>query len=497
MGLGLVSGCILGTYGFWQYSLEEADLRETAERNFRTLSGTVQVAIENSLRGRQVADIREVLDSIEGMEPEIDVFVIDPGGNVTANSSKNAQSAHAARALVTDLGVDALLANSAAGSVVRFEAAAGLPRLVGLLPLRGDPDGKLGVIAIVQPLQALADDLDRTRNFAIGSSLALIGGITFVGWLLLLTFVRRPLERLNRALRAVREGDLSGSLGARSNDELGAIAMEFNAMVRELEQARHELLAAAEAHATLQQALRRVDKLVTVGQLSAGLAHEIGSPLQVLSGRARSLVTRKDLPPDVVRTAGILDEQCARITRIVEQLLTFARRKTPHMADIDIGAPIAAIINLLEGEARRRGVQLEYDTPKVLPPVTADGDQIQQVIMNLLSNALRATAHGGRVRVSLAESLFTPTDSAHEQPSVVLTVEDTGHGMVEGVRRRIFEPFFTTWSEVGTGLGLAVVKSIVDDHRGTIVVSSAKGRGTSAVVHLPTTEGVRVRGLVA
>lgn len=485
LGLGLVSIGILGTYGFWQYSQEMADLKEAAERDFETLGVTVQVAIENSLRDNQHADVREVLESLEVREPGIDVFVIDQAGNLTTQSPASDQPAESVRRLIADLSAQARH-TAAATPVVRFEATAVPPRLVGLLPLRRDGDTAGGAILIVRPLEALADDLERTRNVAIGSSLALIGGITFVGWLLLLTYVRRPLEGLNRALRAVREGDLSGSLEARSNDELGAIAAEFNAMVRELEQARSQLLAAAEAHETLEQALRQVDKLVTVGQLSAGLAHEIGSPLQVLSGRARSLVGRTDLPADVIRTAQILEEQTVRIARIVEQLLTFARRKAPQMVVMDLAPPIRAIVDLLEGEARRRGVRLECHCPDTLPTVTADADQIQQIAMNLVSNALRATPRTGRVRVSLSESAFRSADGLRDQPSVVLTVEDDGHGMSEAVQNRIFEPFFTTWSETGTGLGLAVVKSIVDEHGGTIVVSSAQGLGTRVLVHLPT-----------
>jgi signal transduction histidine kinase len=492
LALGFVSASVLGVYGLWLYSSEKADLLEAADRNFRTLSTAVRVAVENSLRDKQTADIREILDSLEVGEPELDVFVIDRAGNVTADSSGTAHTSETARELI---GLH-LAPEPGSEPIVRF-GSTDPPHLVGLFPLYDDDGGELGTIAIVRPLRALADDLERTRDSAIASSLVLIGSITLVGWLLMLTYVRRPLEGLSRAMQEVRRGDLSGSLPARSKDELGAIATRFNAMVRELELARRQLLQAAESREILEQALQRVDKLVTIGQLSAGLAHEIGSPLLVLGGRARALATRTDLPADAIRTARILDEQTARIARIVEQLLTFARRRAPHVAEIELGQPITAVVDLLEGEARRRGVRIEYQCPAALPRVLADSDQVQQIMVNLLHNALRATPRGGRVRVSLVPSAFTTADGVHDQPSVMLTLEDNGHGMSEAVYRRIFEPFFTTSSEVSTGLGLAVVKTIVDDHGGTIAVSSVQGRGTTVRVHLPTTGRARMRGFVA
>ena len=169
-----------------------------------------------------------------------------------------------------------------------------------------------------------------------------------------------------------------------------------------------------------------LDKLATVGQLSAGLAHEIGSPLQILSGRARALAARTDVPADVLRVGRIIAEQSNRITGIVDQLLSFARRRTPHMAEIDLGPPVAEIVDLLESEARRRGVQLEFRCPASLPKVKADANQIQQVAMNLLSNALRATPSGGRVHAALAESVSGSRDGLYEHPSIALSVEDSG-----------------------------------------------------------------------
>jgi signal transduction histidine kinase len=269
-------------------------------------------------------------------------------------------------------------------------------------------------------------------------------------------------------------------------DEIGKVAAEFNAMVKELAETRRRLLAEAEARSSLEKGLQRVDKMVTLGQLSAGLAHEIGSPLQILNGRARALSNRADISADVRRTVEILVAQTDRITDIVTQLLNLARRKSAQLGETDVSAATRTIVDLLEPEIKRRSISIEFDAADDLPRILADSDQIQQLALNLLTNALRAAAPGGHLRVTLRSAHFLDRIGEEDRPCVSLVVEDNGVGMDEAVLERIFEPFFTTWgADGGTGLGLAVVKAIVDEHGGTLAVSSKKNTGTCFTVCLP------------
>jgi signal transduction histidine kinase len=225
---------------------------------------------------------------------------------------------------------------------------------------------------------------------------------------------------------------------------------------------------------------------VTVGQLSAGLAHEIGSPLQILNGRARALLTRADATPEIKRNAEILVAQSERVTRIVEQLLRFARRRTLHLADVDLRRSAQAVLDLLDHEARRRGVTISFTCADDLPQLVADADQLQQIVLNLVANALKATPSGGSVRVSMKQDTFQLASGMPVRPSITLTVEDTGVGMEEDQVNRAFEPFFTNWADGhGTGLGLAVVRAIVTDHGGTVGIASRPGTGTRVTVQLP------------
>jgi len=256
-------------------------------------------------------------------------------------------------------------------------------------------------------------------------------------------------------------------------------------MMSDLGEARGRLMIEVERREAPEMSLQRTDKLVTVGQLSAGLAHEIGSPLQVVNGRARALAARTDIPPDVRRTAENLTSESDRITRIVEQLLTFSRHTVPRISETRLSTPVRDIVEWFEPEARRHGVRLALEDDESLPAANVDVAQVQQVVMNLLINAVRGTPQGGTVRVTLARASFAVA-GGQMQPSVSLVVEDTGTGIPDDLLPHIFEPFFTTRSDAGgTGLGLAVVKSIVDAHGGSITVTTRIGEGTRFTVQFP------------
>jgi signal transduction histidine kinase len=308
--------------------------------------------------------------------------------------------------------------------------------------------------------------------------------------------VRRPLQDLLQTMRAVRAGDLTAKARFRHADEMGEAVNAFNDMMGDLREARRRLISEAEAREVLELKLQRTDKLVTVGQLSAGLAHEIGSPLQVLNGRARALAAREELPADVRRNAEILARESDRITRIVDQLLTFSRYTAPRMADMALGPAVQEIVEFFAAEARRVGVQLSYVCDEGMPAVRADAAQVQQVVMNLLMNAVQVTPPGGHVRVHVCGGSFAI--GADVRRSVSLVVGDTGTGIPADVQPHIFEPFFTTRSQSrGTGLGLAVVKAIVDAHGGAVRVETVPGTGTQFTVHLPTADAVTAGGWVA
>jgi len=337
---------------------------------------------------------------------------------------------------------------------------------------------RFGTLVLARPLGDMHRDLMATTGtialtvglFAAGSGLA--------GWGLGQLYVGRPLASLVRSMGEVGEGNLRPALRAAGDDEVGELARAFEAMIGELAQARRRLDEAAEARRQLVQALQRAEAAARLGQLAATVAHEIGSPLQVLEGRARALLRSPGDPERVARHASILVQETERITRTMHELLALTRPRSEARGPVDARELVRRTVALFELDAERSGVRLEV-TPGDVPPVHGHADRLQQVVVNLVANALAATPEGGSVTLGLREH------GGH----VGLVVRDDGHGMKPDQRARAFEPFYTTRAaQGGTGLGLAIVKSIVDDHGGRVELASRPGDGTVVTVWLPVGE---------
>jgi len=484
LGFGITATAIAGGYGAYQVYQEGMDLRSVAERDLRLVGSVATIAVAESQKGGAPPDLRAVMAAVRPLDPSVELLVLDESGAAVASSPGSHWEPAASSRLAAE-------ARRRGEPIMRFEGPAGLTRLTGAFPIRTGG----GTLEMVKSLDyARADLASETRGTAL-SLLALVVGLCVAGWLLASLQVRRPLEALVREMRASRTGERSSAIPIR-RDEIGAVVSEFNVLMSHLADARRRLIEEAEAREALETKLEHANRLVTVGQLSAGLAHEIGSPLQILNGRARALAARGDLPGDVRRTAQILSNESDRIARIVEQLLTFSRRSAPCKVDSVLSGPVREVAELFLPEARRHGIHLEVDCDGGLPPVRADVGQVQQIVMNLLSNAIRATPPNGRVRVVLGPDGDAPA-AAGAARGIRLVVEDTGPGIPDGIRAHIFEPFFTSHASAGgTGLGLSIVKSIVDAHGGSIEVSGGDGGCSRFVVLLPPHYGGGLRGAI-
>jgi two-component system, NtrC family, sensor histidine kinase HydH len=475
LGISATSLLIAGAHGWSQMRQERSDLRTAVERDIRILGNAIQVSFVHALRDRQFKDIQGALDSLEGIAPDLDLYVFAPGGVLTAVSQGSVEepgfTAIAQRAMDTR------------DSVLNIETDDIFRATLGL-PLVDDAGTNVGAIVLVQPLSEVRRDLHDTRRGITTSLALLVVSITGLQALLGTALVGAPLTKMAAGMQKLRLGQPAATLDTHRNDEVGRLAGEFDALVSELQSARDRIAHEVDSRLAMEQALQRVDKLATIGQLSAGLAHEIGSPLQIMSGRARALLSRDLGPEEVRKNATILAEQSDRIAGIVEQLLSFARRRPVRPALTDLAAPIRRILDLMAPAARQRRVTLEFSCPPDLPQIVADVDQIQQLALNLIKNALAASPDGGHITVRLG--LATLPAGSGSIPTARLEIEDNGCGMSEETRARLFEPFFTTRAmEGGTGLGLAVVRAIVEAHGGHIAVVSAPGAGTRFTIDLP------------
>ncbi len=353
----------------------------------------------------------------------------------------------------------------------------------------------LAMLEIAKPARALQTTTgDLTRALILVLLVVLV--TTIVVGTLAGRFVSRPITKLLGGIDDVARGDLSHVILSEHDDEIGAIATRFNEMTYSLRESRGETQRQNEAKLALEQRLSQTEKLATIGQLAAEIAHEVGTPLNVIAGRARSIQRKAKDPEAVEKNAGIIAEQTARITRIIQRLLDFARRKvgSPEHARVNLNELALTTVELLGSQFSVAKVRTRLDRSEGLPLVDGDADRLQQVLINLLLNAVQAMPEGGSLTIETQAIRRTRPglETGPEQDFVMLAVSDTGVGIPAAIRDKVFEPFYTTKEgHGGTGLGLAVCSGIVKEHDGWMDVDDAAGGGTVFRVYLPTLPAAR------
>lgn len=237
----------------------------------------------------------------------------------------------------------------------------------------------------------------------------------------------------------------------------------------------------SELHA-LQSHLLRAEKLATVGILSAGIAHEIGTPLGVIRGSSELLLTTTEQSESGIDTLELIISQIDRISEVISGVLNFSRDRPPHAAPTPLRAVVDDVLKLLRFEQKRKSVDVDVSIPDDLPDLRANPQHLQQVLINLLVNAFDAST-GSDAPVSLRARI---DDDGDNPRNVEIRVEDQGHGIPEDRIHQIFDPFFTTKKRgQGTGLGLPIVANIIESHEGQIDVRSRVGVGTTFIITWP------------
>jgi signal transduction histidine kinase len=316
--------------------------------------------------------------------------------------------------------------------------------------------------------------------------MALVGGVLifFLGT----EMVGRPLQLLIEKTRRVARGDLAGPLHLRGHDELTELADALNAMCDQLAASQQQVRQEETARAAAMDQLRHADRLRTVGGMASGMAHELGTPLAVVSGRAELIASGKLSPEEITHSAQTIKAESQRMATIIRQLLDFARRSAPRTHCVDLRQIASQTVELLQALARKHNVALNLNGQAEPAMTTVDAGQIQQVLTNLIVNAVQSMPHGGRVHVGIQRQQAVAPPGRRTEPGdyFCIQVQDEGGGIPEPHLEHVFEPFFTT-KDVGegTGLGLSVSYGIVQEHGGWIDVQSRVGAGSCFSVFLP------------
>lgn len=350
-------------------------------------------------------------------------------------------------------------------------------------------NGRSGVLELSESM-AQRNQYTRTtirRTAALTGTMILLsaGFASLIGF----WFVGRPARRLAESTRRVASGDFSARLNIHQHDELGQLAREVDIMCERLAEAHARISAENSGRIQALEQLRHSDRLRTVGQLTSGIAHELGTPLNVVWARAKMIAGGEVSGQETKDCANIIVEQSARITKIIRQLLDFARPRSPMKTQLDLLQIVRQTISLLEPTARKGNVSMTVATRTGPIFVQADGDQLQQVLSNLILNAIQAMPKGGTLTIGTEiRRIRPPADQGGDEADfIALWVGDEGVGIPIDDIPRVFDPFFTT-KEVGegTGLGLSVALGMIKEHGGWIDVDSKPKQGTCFTVYLPT-----------
>jgi signal transduction histidine kinase len=465
----------VGAHGLLRIRQQEARVLAEDRQDLEITARAIRIALENALRDRQIGEARQMLlDMVEQQEVIDRIRVFD--GELRPLLVSNPL------AIGEAVPTQALRQILAAGHPEIFYQPGPPSYFYYLSPLRAGNGQTDGAMEIVR----LAASVDRRRQEGVVDTVVRLGIVILVivatTLIAMQRQVLRPLAGLAAALRRFGREQSVAPLPVSRRDEIGQVAEAFNDMAAQLEVARRRLQAETDRAVELEQQVRRAATLAVAGRLASAVAHEVGTPLNIISGRAEGLL--RELPAedpardDLKAIIGQID----RISRTIGSLLDTVRPRRPELRATPLTDVLDPLLPLLRHAARQRGVALETAVQPELPRLRADTGQLQQVLINLVVNALEATPAGGRVLLRAGRAMRNGAEG------IEVAVADSGSGIPAEHVARVFEPFFTTKPPgQGTGLGLAICREIVRGHDGDIALDSSAGSGTTVTAWIPAT----------
>jgi signal transduction histidine kinase len=500
--LVLLVGVVIALSTWWTLNVHRQHMLHATEDKVRALTEAIDRGIQVAMREGRSQDVQRILEEVGG-DPDIEkILIFDPRGRILRAShpglvGKVLERDRLSRYLdqpdfsVTGLQENGRLVHSVVKKIrnrPECHACHGKEEAV---------NGILHVDMSFRQTQTQIADMERT---ALWTMLLTAGVLAAGGAVLMVRLVERPVASLLRAITRVEGGDLEARAALTTRDELGRLAESFNTMVEKLRAARTEI---GGYH---QQRLARAERLATLGELAASLAHEIKNPLAGIAGATQVIadeLPETDPRKDIMRE---MLSQVHRLDRTVRDLLAFARPGKPEVAPCDIHQVMDRVLLLLVESPEAKQVRFVRAYQPGLPRLTADGKQLGQVFLNLILNAVQAMPSGGSVTISTRlvdwsnrESVDQangdrpgPSSPIHQSTNpridqsawVEVAVSDTGPGIPPHILKDLFTPFVST-KRRGTGLGLSVSRRIVEDHGGRIEAESPAGGGAIFRVFLP------------
>lgn len=480
-------------------SLSQQMIEKTEEEAFN-LSETIRLSIRNAMIMDRREAYQRIIDDVAQRKGITEVRIFNKQGEITVSSDRTKvgtvvdKKAEACYGCHREGEAKVLLPSDSKTRVYHTEKGS----LLGLInPIYNESScyschpettNVLGVLDTTISLEDFQKEKAQIYKQMLISGVVSVILLSLLLSLFLTRFVNRPIRRLLAATKTAAHGNLDQAVSIRSRDELGELSGSFNNMISELKRSRdaieewtqtleHRVQERSQELQQVQDQLIRAGKMAALGELAAGVAHEINNPLTGVLTFSSLMLKKVDENHPWKKDLENIVQQTTRCRNIVKGLLDFARQKKPDMKEWDIHTLIDRTVTLVENQARFQNIKIVKEFKKDIGMLFVDGDQIQQVFMNIIINAADAMAGDGgtltiktNVKDGMAEVSFT----------------DSGCGIAKEHLSKLFDPFFTTKETgKGTGLGLAISYGIIQSHGGDIGVESEVGKGSTFRIRIP------------
>lgn len=457
---------VLGVSGYLGFQAAERWGEQRLQKEMELVARTLRQPMSRALARGDPGMMRASLQSVFEFNRIYSAHVYDADGDRIATAGKAAALEPRGEGDLAALGLE----RGEFGSVGDRDVYS------YFVPLASRGGDAIGMLQVTRRASDFGEQASRLRWLMV----AFIGGTAFLLVTLVLAghhfVIGRPLNALSRSMAAVGSGERHHRTEPRGPGELADLSRRFNRMLDNMDRAEDQIARQRRDRQDLEQRLQHAEKMASVGRLAAGVAHEIGTPLAVIDGRAQRLQRNSETDPATRRAVDGMREQVRRIGHIVRQLLAFGHGYEGRRRPVRLDRCTRQAIDMARSQAEAAGVSLDCAGPEPAPEASLDRGRIEEALDHLLRNAIHAAGRGGRVRLGWFGG----------DGRVGFQVEDSGPGIPSDERERVLEPFYTTKPVgEGSGLGLAVVHGIVEEHGGRIELGDSDLGGAGVRIILP------------
>ncbi len=448
----------VGVFGYFALNSIENQVEKQMQKDLELVARAVQLPLSYALEKKRMGSLQQSLESVFAIGRVYSAYVYDHNGKKILNLGH--EEPESQRKRLSELAADGR-------KLGEYEQIAGRQVYSYFLPLT-DTGGQInGLLQLTRKQSEFIENfhiLRRNAVIVLSLLLILLSGVVLYGHH---QAIGEHLGRLTKSMTKIARGDRKHRFAYSGPQEIVALGKTFNNMLNSIDDAQKTILAQRRKQDELETRLRQNEKLAALGRFAAGAAHELGTPLSTIGGRAQRVLRTKDLPDDIARVLTTIRSETARMESIIKQLLDFCRPVAPRRSSIDVSDLAQSALLVIQQEAQENRTKIKYVPSHDTATIQVDVMRVQQALGNLLRNAAQSTP-GGIVCMSW-----------HSEPEGVLfCVDDDGPGICKKDKDSIFEPFYTTKPVgKGTGLGLSVVHAVAEEHNGYVRVTDSKMGG--------------------